>query len=171
MYSLTTIIGMWYNWNMSTLQDELNQQKPFPAIEVEVFLNLTRTQAVLARANEALLRAHGLTGALYNVLRILRGANDWLTCSAIAKRMVTRVPDVTRLLDRLVAAGWVKRVRDEEDRRVVLVTLTEAGRALLAELDGPIIALHQAQLAHMPRKDLDALNALLVAARARPAAE
>lgn len=156
---------------MSTLKDELNQQKPFPALEVEVFLNLTRTQAVLARANEALLRAHGLTGALYNVLRILRGAGDWLTCSAIAKRMVTRVPDVTRLIDRLVAAGWAQRVRDEEDRRVVLVALTEAGRALLTELDEPIVALHKAQLAHMPRKELEMLNTLLATARARPTEE
>jgi DNA-binding MarR family transcriptional regulator len=121
----------------SVLQEVLRQDKPFPSLEAEVFV------ALQVAANRALdpwarfLRQEaGLTANQYNVLRILRGARPaGLTCGQIAERMITRDPDVTRLTDRLVRSGHAQRVRAEGDRRVVEVSITQAGLDLLARLD------------------------------------
>lgn len=152
--------------NDSNLQEQIGQRKPFANRETEAFLNITRTYAVLTDEAERLMQQYGLTGVLYNVLRILRGAGEPVTCSTISKRMLTRVPDVTRLIDRLCAKELVERHRTEEDRRLVLVTLTTAGRDLLTRMDGPVEALHCHQLGHMAADELQLLNALLVKARA-----
>lgn len=130
-------------------------------------MNLTRTQALLSRELDALLRCHGLTQVTYNILRILRGAGKrGLPCAKIGERMLTRVPDVTRLVDRLVKLGLVERYRTEEDRRLVFQRLTPTGRRLLADLDGPVRELHDHALGHLSDEELDELNALLVKARA-----
>jgi DNA-binding MarR family transcriptional regulator len=121
----------------SILQQALRQEKPFPSLEAEVFV------ALQVAANRALdpwarfLRQEaGLTPNQYNVLRILRGASPaGLTCGQIAERMITRDPDVTRLTDRLVRDGFAQRVRAEGDRRLVEVSITQAGLDLLARLD------------------------------------
>ncbi len=84
---------------------------------------------------------------------------------AVAQRLVTRVPDITRLVDRLEASGLVKRERCTEDRRVVYVSITLKGQSLLAALDEPVREMHRKQLEHMPRKDLAELSRLLTAAR------
>ncbi len=151
----------------STLQHELKQNKPFDAAEVEAFLNLVRSAALLTRQQDELLKQHGLTSSLYNVLRIVRGAGaDGIPSTSVAERMVSRVPDVTRLVDRLVALGLVERHRTDEDRRLVLLRLSTSGMMLLKALDAPTVALHKAQLAHMTREELVKLNELLVKARA-----
>jgi len=99
-------------------------------------------------------------------LRILRGAGSGgLPSTEIAGRMVTRVPDITRLVDRLEATGLVERSRTSEDRRVVIVCITAKGLDVLASLDGPITKLHLAQLGHLTRKELEEFNRLLVKAR------
>ena len=121
----------------SVLREVLRQDRPFPSLEAEVFV------ALQVAANRALdpwarfLRQEaGLTPNQYNVLRILRGARPaGLTCGQITERMITRDPDVTRLTDRLVRNGHAQRVRAEGDRRVVEVSITQAGLDLLARLD------------------------------------
>lgn len=152
--------------NDTGLQGEIGQSKPFANRETEAFLNLSRTYALLSEENERFMRSFGLTGVLYNVLRILRGAGEPVTCSTIARRMITRVPDVTRLVDRLVERGLVTRFRTDEDRRLVLVGLSAAGRDLLAEMDGPAEAVQRRLLGHMTADELAALSRLLVRARA-----
>lgn len=152
-----------------TLQQELRQQVPFANLEVEVFLGVLRTADVLLAPEAALLRQHDLTFAQYNVLRILRGAGAaGASCGEIAERMVSRDPDVTRLLDRLEARGLVRRLRDERDRRVVRATITRAGRALLAPLDESLPAVHRRQLGHLSRRQLETLAELLALARTPP---
>lgn len=95
-----------------------------------------------------------------------RGAGPgWRTCGEIGEHMVTPVPDVTRLVDRLEARGLVTRQRSKEDRRVVRVAITAAGLDLLAELDRPIVLLHEHQLAHMAETDLSRLVLLLARVR------
>ena len=133
--------------------------------EETLFVELTRTADRLSRAPAQLLREHHLSPAPYNVLRILRGAPDGLLCGEIAARMVTREPDITRLLDRLEKRGLTHRCREEQDRRRVLVRITPDGLALLARLDLPIRQLHQRQLGHLSRKQLETLTDLLAEAR------
>ena len=151
---------------LSKLQRDLVQTKPFDSIAIEVLLNLMRTHSLLTRAQTDLLKEHGLTPALYNLMRILRGAGrDGLPCSEIGRRMITREPDVTRHIDRLVKHGYAVRRRIDADRRVVIQSLTPSGRKLLAKLDLPMKRVGEGQLAHMSKRELNQLNGLLVKAR------
>jgi len=133
-----------------------------PAPETEAYLALARASGRLQDELAVLVRGEGLSPAAYNVLRILRGARpEGLCCGEISERMVQRVPDVTRLVDRLEARGLVTRRRGETDRRVVFVTIREAGLALLAGLDAPVEALHRRQLGHLKKGELAELARLL----------
>ena len=150
----------------TTLRDEIRQQKPFESLEQEAMLGVMRTAAVLGHSLGELLREHGLTAAQYNVLRILRGAGGAALCRhEIADRLVAQVPDVTRLLDRLVEVGLTARERDAVDRRQVLTRITPAGTALLATLDAPVAELHRRALGHLGAPRLRQLIELLSAAR------
>lgn len=148
------------------LQDEIKQSRPFVSLEEEVTLGLARTADAMARASEDVLRGSGLTATQYNVLRILRGAgSDGLSCGDVASRMITRDPDLTRLLDRLEARSLVTRARDGEDRRIVKSRITDRGLALLAELDEPIQTQHRKSLGHLGEQKLRTLAQLLDEAR------
>lgn len=147
------------------LAAELKKRRPFEHPEQEAALNLMRTADWLSLAFGRLFRQHGLSAPQYNVLRILRGEGQPLPSLEIASRMVTGVPDITRLIDRLEGAGLVSRRRCEADRRVVYVALTEAGADSVASLDKPVLALHQQLLGHLDRESLATLNRLLVEAR------
>ena len=150
----------------SVLQDELRQSRPFASLEQEATLGIERTAAVLRHGIAESLRPHGVTPAQYNVLRILRGAGRGGLCRhEISDRLVTQVPDVTRLLDRMETAGLVTRERSEEDRRLVTTRITDAGLALLARLDEPMLALHARQLSHLTPDQLRTLIDILALAR------
>jgi MarR family transcriptional regulator, organic hydroperoxide resistance regulator len=151
---------------MGRLQRELKQTKPFRSLESEVYLNLARTAEVLQRWEADLLKPVDLTASQYNILRILRGAGpDGHRCTEIGSRMISRDPDVTRLLDRLETRGLVRRARDTVDRRVVTTRITDAGLKLLAALDEPVESAQRKLLGHLSRADLETLNRLLEAAR------
>lgn len=157
------------------LQRELGKQSAFASPAQESYISLQRTASVLAADFAKLLKPHALSEATYNVLRILRGSAmasarqpgepAWRTCGQIGEHMVTPVPDVTRLVDRLEARGLVTRERSNEDRRVVRVAITRPGLDLLAELDRPIMLLHEQQLAHMSETDMSRLVLLLARVR------
>ncbi len=161
---------------MSTLKDELGKRNPFSSPEEEAYLNMLRTVAVLEAGIAPLFRAKGLSEPTYNILRILRGhaaapeaSPVGIPCQVIGDQLVSRLPDVTRLVDRLEEAGLVKRSRTTEDRRVVLVGITKKGMGLLAELDKPVADLNRRLWKHMTKAELTELNRLLVKAR-RPEA-
>lgn len=130
-----------------------------------VFLDLLRTTDLLSRGLALLLKSEDLSATQYNVLRILRGSPQGLPCGEIASRMITRDPDVTRLLDRLEKRGLISRCRETQDRRTVMARITPEGLKLLASLDEPVRNAHRAQLGHLGRKRLVALSQLLSAAR------
>ncbi|HEX3352856.1 MAG TPA: MarR family transcriptional regulator [Terriglobales bacterium] len=130
-----------------------------------VFLDLLRTTDLLSRGLARLLKPEDLSATQYNVLRILRGSPQGLPCGEIASRMITRDPDVTRLLDRLEKRGLISRCRETQDRRTVVARITPEGLKLLASLDEPVRNAHRAQLGHLGRKRLIALSQLLSAAR------
>src|SRR6201997_5304035 len=114
--------------------------------EEAVFLDLLRTTDMLARGPAAVLRIADLSANQYNVLRILRGSPDGLPCGEIASRMITRDPDITRLLDRLEKRGLISRCRETKDRRMVMVRIAPQGLELLARLGEPIQEAHRPQL-------------------------
>jgi DNA-binding MarR family transcriptional regulator len=152
-----------------SLKDEIKKRNPFEHIEEEAHLNLVRTTTVLGAEFEGMLKQCGLSEPQYNVLRILRGVGGCgLNSTEIGARMITRVPDVTRLVDRLEAAGLVERCRIAEDRRVVQVKIKAKGLSALAALDEPLVALNKKLLRHMTRKELQELIRLLEKMRHPP---
>ncbi len=143
-----------------------NRGRHFDSLEQEVFLNLWRTYDRLRLLEEELFAGHGLTPQQYNVLRLLRGVHPGrLRTLVLQSKLVSRAPDITRMLDRLEDGGLVERDRLADNRRVVEVGVTDAGLALLAELDARVRDCHARQLGHLPREQLEQLAALLRAAR------
>ncbi|MGA7592346.1 MAG: MarR family transcriptional regulator [Candidatus Sulfotelmatobacter sp.] len=133
--------------------------------EEALFLELMRTTDMLSRGLVKVLRTEELSSTQYNVLRILRGSPAGLPCGEIASRMITRDPDITRLLDRLEKRGLISRCRETEDRRMVMARITPAGMKVLARLDEPVQESHRKQLGHLGRERLRTLAELLQAAR------
>lgn len=149
-----------------TPQSESKQRRT-ASPEEAAFLDLLRTSDMLSRRPAQVLKAEDLSSNQYNVLRILRGAPDGLSCGEIADRMITRDPDITRLLDRLEKRGLVSRCRESRDRRTVLTRITPAGLKLLGRLDEPVQEAHQKQLGHLGRQRLRAMTELLSACRSQ----
>lgn len=144
------------------LQAELKQKVPFRSREQETYLSLLRTTDALSATVEVKLKEFGLTGTQYNALRILRGAGpEGLPCSEIGERMITRDPDITRLLNRLQKRGLVIRVRAKTDRRVVYGKITPAGLKLLREMDEPVEKHNREMLKHVGQENLGQLITLL----------
>ena len=141
------------------------QRRRFGGLEEDAYVSLLRTADVLSRKVERVLRAADVSLTQYNVLRILRGSPQGLPCREIGTRMITRDPDITRLLDRLEKLGLVSRCRETKDRRMVLGHITAQGLHLLSELDAPVMETHQSQLGHLGQERLRSLVGLLEAAR------
>ncbi|MGA8440060.1 MAG: MarR family transcriptional regulator [Candidatus Sulfotelmatobacter sp.] len=135
--------------------------------EEAAFLDLLRTTDVLSRGLAQVLKTEALSSTQYNVLRILRGSPEGLACGEVANRMITRDPDVTRLLDRLEKRGLIARSREAKDRRTVMARITTAGLKVLARLDEPVQAAHRKQLGHLGRGRLGALTELLQVSRSQ----
>jgi DNA-binding MarR family transcriptional regulator len=147
------------------LQHDLKKKRPFESPEEEAALSIARTSDQLQLRFARLFREYGLTPSQYNILRILRGEGQPLPILEIASRTVTVVPGITGLIDRLETAGFVTRMRCEEDRRVVYVALTEQGKKTLGALDEPLLALHRTLLRRLSRAELAQLVNLLAKAR------
>lgn len=142
-------------------------RRPQGVTEREAFLLVERTARDLRKQVADALKPAGISTAKYNVLRILRDAGrPGLACSVVSERLVEHDPDITRLLDRLEANGWVERARDTEDRRVVKVRITTKGLTLLAGLDDRVAELHTKQFAPLARDDVGVLVSLLERLRA-----
>jgi DNA-binding MarR family transcriptional regulator len=151
---------------LTTLRAEIKQHKPFSSVEQEALLNIERTAAVLGHAFADALKPYGITATQYNVLRILRGAGKAGLCrNEVRDRLISQVPDVTRLLDRLEESGLIMRERSTEDRRLVATRITSGGLALLRSMDAPVLALHKRHLGHLSQKQLRTLTELLALAR------
>ncbi len=133
--------------------------------EEEAFLDLLRTTDILSRGLVKVLKTEELSPTQYNVLRILRGAPEGLPCGEIADRMITRDPDITRLLDRLEKRALISRCRETKDRRMVMARITREGLKLLDRLDEPVETAHRKQLGHLGQERLLRLKELLNAAR------
>ena len=141
------------------------ERKQPACLEEAAFLDLLCTTDILSRRLVGVLKPADLSPTQYNVLRILRGSPDGLPCGEVASRMITRDPDITRLLDRLEKRGLISRCREAKDRRMVLTRITAEGLKVLGKLDGPIQAAHREQLGHLGPARLRELAEILSAAR------
>lgn len=141
---------------------------PSVPLEDRIFVGLLQIADAISQEAEQLLKAAGLTGAQYNVLRILRGAEpQGLACRGIGDRMISHDPDMTRLLDRMEKRRLITRERQTDDRRVVKTRITPQALSLLKTLDQPVHDLHKRQFRHLPAARLKTLGALLEEVRAR----
>ena len=150
---------------MKTMVQSGNGKRLAACPEEVAFLELCRTTDKLSRRMEFLLKAEDLSSNQYNVLRILRGSPDGLPCGEIGNRMITRDPDITRLLDRLEKRELISRSRESKDRRMVMARITPAGLELLARMDEPVREGHRRELGHLGRERLRQLTELLRVAR------
>jgi DNA-binding MarR family transcriptional regulator len=141
-------------------------QARFDSLEQEVFLSLWRTCDRLRILEDDLFGRFDLTAQQYNVLRLLKADHPRAVQTlALARRLISRAPDITRMLDRLEQRGLIVRERPPNNRRVVRVGLTRAGLALLGAIARPLRDCHCRQLGHLPGGALKQLVVLLRAAR------
>ncbi len=139
----------------------------FDSTEQEAYLSLWRTYDRLRALEDEFFAQHDLTPQQYNALRLLRAAHpEALPTLTLAERLISRAPDITRLVDKLEARGLVRRERPADNRRVVRVGVTPAGLALLAEIAEPLRVCHREQLGHLSASELRQLTRLLRDARA-----
>ena len=148
------------------LQQEIKKKTPFDLPEQEAMLNLLRTADQLQIRFVRLFRQFGLTPQQYNILRILRGEGRPLPILEIAARMITVVPGITGLIDRLETAELVERKRCSQDRRVIYVAITPKAIGVLEQIDEPLLNLHREMLGHLSGEDLTTMSRLLEKARA-----
>jgi len=133
-----------------------------PPLEEHGYIVLQRSADRLQTRFAKWLKRWELSPTQYNALRILRGAAErGLPCSEIGERMITRDPDVTRLVDRLAKRGLVSRGHDKRDRRVVRATITADGLEQLRKLDAPLQEFLQSLLGHVEQAELRQLIDLL----------
>jgi DNA-binding MarR family transcriptional regulator len=144
----------------------------FDSLEQEVFLNVWRTYDRLRILEDEIFGRFDLTPQQYNALRLLRAERpEPLQTLTLANRLVSRAPDITRMLDKLEERGLILRERPTENRRVVQVRISEPGLVLLDEIAKPLEECHAKQLGHMSAVDLKQLCALLKSARGPHEAE
>ena len=155
-----------YNDAMERTPVETSSRPQFDSLEQEAFLHLWRTFDRLRGVEDEVFAAHDLTAQQYNALRLLRSvAPGDLPTLAIARRLISQAPDITRLLDRLERRGLIVRQRPADNRRMVRVAITKTGMALLKELDPQVGACNKRQLGHLKKGELQSLIELLRAAR------
>lgn len=138
----------------------------FDSPEQEAYLALWRTYDRLREIEDDFFERWDLTAQQYNVMRLVRAAHpEPVPTLGLVAKLVSRAPDVTRMLDKLEARGLITRTRGTADRRAVLIGITEVGLKLLDEVAGPLRACHERQLGHLTRTELDTLITLLNRAR------
>lgn len=148
------------------LQHDLKKRGPFESIRQEVVISILRTDDQIQYRFACLFREFGLTRQQYNILRILRGEGKQLPSLEIANRMITKVPAITSLIDKLEKRELVKRNRSTEDRRIWYVKLTKKGQDLVTKIDKPNLALHSEVLQNLSEKECHQLLDLLEKTRA-----
>src|SRR6185437_4402078 len=151
---------------VSSLKSEIAQQKPFSGPAEEALLNLLRTADCLQRAMQREAKRWNVTATQYNVLRILRGAHPGgLPCSSIGERMIAADPDITRLLGRLKSLHLIRQERQKKDKRVVITYISDAGLALLKEMDETVSRFPDRMLGHLNARELSEFIRLLELSR------
>lgn len=132
---------------MATIDHEIKSR--FESEHHKALLNIMFTASWIRSRHNAVLMPSGLSMQQYNILRILRGAQAPVNMQTVKERMVDRAPNTTRLVDKLIEKGLVRRERAATDRRVIHLSITATGLELLGQVD------------ELVRGDIDATNANL----------
>jgi DNA-binding MarR family transcriptional regulator len=139
----------------------------FDSPQQEAFLNLWRTYDCLKALEDELFGEHQISAQQYNALRLLGSRHPGsMPTQTLGKLLISRAPDITRMLDRLEQRGLIERVRRSGNRRVVEVFISPAGRKLLDELARPVREMHARQLGHLTPAELKQLVSLSKQVRA-----
>jgi len=141
------------------------QQAKFRNVHQKAAINLIYTVGWMREKTKAIFEAEDITPQQFNILRILRGSFPQpLSTLQIRERMLEKMSDTSRIVDRLIAKGLVKKITCKSDRRLVDVIITDKGKKLLEKLD-----LRQdeidAVLANLSEEDANMLSSLLDKAR------
>jgi DNA-binding MarR family transcriptional regulator len=151
---------------MSRLASPRKSRGRFDSLEQETFLSLWRTYDRLRAIEEQVLGEFDLTPQQYNVLRLLQAADgELLPTLRLVERLISRAPDVTRMLDKLEVRGLISRERPPDNRRTVLVGITPAGKKLLDTIAEPLRDCHLRQLGHVSADEMRQMIELLRKAR------
>jgi DNA-binding MarR family transcriptional regulator len=151
---------------MKSLKSVSPTSRRFDSQQQEAYLSLWRTYDRLRACEDAVFAEWALTAQQYNLLRLLKAsAPEPQPTLNLAARLISRAPDITRMVDRLVERGWIVRVRSDTDRRAVLVSITSSGLQLIKEVAEPLKICHQKQLGHLLPKEIESLCKLLRKAR------
>ncbi|WP_088324902.1 MarR family winged helix-turn-helix transcriptional regulator [Polaribacter tangerinus] len=103
--------------------------------KIKAYINLKYTANWLNSKENEFFKPYGISPQQYNILRILRGAKKEMKVQVIKERMIERSPNATRLMDKLFEKKYIKRSRCKHDRRVVYVSISKEGLAILEEID------------------------------------
>jgi DNA-binding MarR family transcriptional regulator len=146
----------------SELNESTEKKRKFDSIQQEAYLSLWRTYDRLKAIEDQLFTLWQITPQQYNVLRLLEASNPKPVATlTLSSKLISRAPDITRMLDKLEQSGWIERIRSAEDRRTVLVKITLSGKKLVRDIAKPLAESHIAQLGHLSLKDLTQLCDLL----------
>ncbi len=148
------------------LQRDLKKRNPFESVQQEVVISIQRTSDQLQYRFSQLFKEYGLTRPQYNILRILKGEGKPLPSLEIRRRMVTKVPASTSLIDKLIERELVKRSQSATDRRIWYVELTAKGHDLVTKVGAPNLELHSELVGHLSDAECEQLLNLLEKTRA-----
>jgi DNA-binding MarR family transcriptional regulator len=107
----------------------------FQSSQQKAIINIRYTSNWMANIQNSYMSQFDISMAQFNILRILRGAKEALNVNTVKERMIEKSPNTTRLMDKLIEKGLIDRVRCEQDRRVVYVSISKTGLELLAKID------------------------------------
>ncbi len=117
---------------MGDIAKDINSK--FDTVKDKALINILYTASWISSFQNEFFKPFGISRQQYNILRILKGANEALNVQTIKKRMIERSPNATRLMDKLYAKDLIERFPCEDDRRVVFINITQKGRELLGAI-------------------------------------
>ncbi len=147
---------------MASIEKEINQTKNFDDIRIKAFINVVFTYNYLLKENRFLQNEFNSSIQQFNVLKIIKGKHpEPINPGKIKEVMIEKAPDLTRLIDRLVKKGLVKRWKSKENRRQININLTEKGLELV-EVMTPQVSYHfMEKFSHLSNEEAEQLSNLL----------
>ncbi len=142
------------------IEEEIKQKRSFNSLQEKALVNIMYTHGWIIERMRLFFKNYGITNKQYNILRILKGSDQPLSTSQIRYRMLDKMSDTTRLIDRMITKGWVKKSVSEIDRRLVDIMITEAGLDLLDEIRG-IEAKAEEIFSNLTKEEIQNLSDLL----------
>ena len=144
---------------MATIDEEIKSK--FMNEKHRFITNMMFTSSWVRNSFADLFKAYGISSPQFNILRILRGANDWVAMSNVKSVMVEKSPNATRLADKLIAKKLIERNRSDSDRRVVYVKITAKGLKLLKKIDDNNSGGHMEFLDRITEKEAKQMSKIL----------